>query len=232
MLRADTGRDTAVLAEPPNATSVSWSLERSVTSSSQHSPKSTLTSGGPLSRPWIINGPVTRPGGDVKVSAVCEVSVLRVCHLPEGTRVISRREKLHPGDQVRIWDDIWRYQVVYTNLPGDCIELEHRHRCRARCEQQIAILKDTGGDHSHLKSFRGNANWFGVCLLTHTLLSRLAHAAFTGTMAKARPKTLRYHILATPRPHHPARTPSHPVPPRAWSWSADILNTYHGLGIP
>lgn len=130
------------------------------------------------------------PDGDLRVSAVCEITHLvdPIGHLPSGTRVILRREKLHPGAQMRLWDDIWRYQVVYTNLPGDPVELEYRHRLRARCEQQMTIFKDAGAGSWPFASFQGNTNWFHLALLAHTLLSWVAHAGFVGHMAKVRPK--------------------------------------------
>lgn len=174
------------------------------------------------------------PDGDVKVSAVIEVTdrVEAIGHLPAGTRVILRREKLHPGAQARLWDDTWRYQIVYTNLDGDCVELEHQHRLRARCEQQMAILKDTGASSWPLTSLQGNTNWFNLVLVAQTILSWFAHAAFTGPLAVAHPKTLRYRILSAPgRIIRRGRQDILRIP-RSWSWSADIIAAYHRLGIP
>ena len=55
-------------------------------------------------------------------------------HWPSGTRAICRREKPHPGGQLRLWDhDGLRHQVVLTNSEGDRLlhtagRLVHRSR--------------------------------------------------------------------------------------------------------
>lgn len=173
--------------------------------------------------------------GDVTVSGVCEVTdrIAPIGHLPVGTRVIFRREQRHPGAQPRLWDsDTYRYQVVYTNLEGDPVELEHQHRLRARCEQQIAVLKDTGAAHWPYQSWQGNNNWFHVALLAQTILSWVAHGGFTGSTAKARPKTFRYRILDVP-----GRIVTHGRQAvmriaRSWPWAHDIVTAYMRLGIP
>ena len=65
---------------------------------------------------------------------------------PPGMRVIARRERPHPGAQLRITDhDGWRITVFATNTRGRPIaDLEVRHRLRARAEDRIRGLKDTG----------------------------------------------------------------------------------------
>ncbi len=48
---------------------------------------------------------------------------------PDGTRAIVRRERPHPGAQLRLWDhDGMRHQVVLTNSAGDPVSVELRHR--------------------------------------------------------------------------------------------------------
>jgi hypothetical protein len=64
---------------------------------------------------------------------------------PPGTRVIARRERPHPGAQLRITDiNGWRVTCFATNTKGWRIaDLEIRHRLRARAEDRIRNLKDT-----------------------------------------------------------------------------------------
>jgi hypothetical protein len=61
-------------------------------------------------------------------------------------RVIVRRERPHPGAQLRFDDvDGYRLTAFATNTTlGTLQQLELRHRRRARCEDRIRIAKDTG----------------------------------------------------------------------------------------
>jgi hypothetical protein len=65
---------------------------------------------------------------------------------PPGMRILARRERPHPGAQLRITDaDGWRITVFATNVVGGRLaELEVQHRLRARAEDRIRCLKDTG----------------------------------------------------------------------------------------
>lgn len=61
-------------------------------------------------------------------------------------RVIVRKERTHPGAQLRFEDvDGMRITAFVTNTPtGQLADLELRHRRRTRCEDRIRIAKDTG----------------------------------------------------------------------------------------
>jgi hypothetical protein len=63
-------------------------------------------------------------------------------------RVIARRERPHPGAQLHLTDhNGWRITCFATNThaPGWTLDtLEVRHRQRARAEDRIRGLKDTG----------------------------------------------------------------------------------------
>src|ERR1035437_1915584 len=69
---------------------------------------------------------------------------------PEGMRVIVRKERPHPGAQLRItYIDGHRITAFATNTKTggpttQLPDLELRHRRRARCEDRIRISKDTG----------------------------------------------------------------------------------------
>lgn len=65
---------------------------------------------------------------------------------PPGMRVIVRRERPHPGAQLR-FSDIhgYRFQTFATNTTvGQLAALEARHRAHARVEDRIRCGKDTG----------------------------------------------------------------------------------------
>ena len=69
---------------------------------------------------------------------------------PTGMRAIVRKERPHPGAQLRLTDpDGHRYTAFATNTrPGgshrQLADLELRHRRRARAEDRIRAAKDTG----------------------------------------------------------------------------------------
>ncbi|MEZ5185760.1 MAG: IS1380 family transposase [Candidatus Nanopelagicales bacterium] len=118
---------------------------------------------------------------------------------PAGMRVIARREKAHPGAQLRIGeDDGWRVTLFVTNSPGRPADLEYRHRQRARAEDRIRDLKATGADNLPLHSMAKNALWLELCLLACQLLTWTQQLAWRDH-EHARvwsPKTLRFRILA------------------------------------
>jgi hypothetical protein len=67
-------------------------------------------------------------------------------------RVIARRERPHPGAQLRLTDhEGWRITCFATNTRGPgwtLAALEVRHRQRARAEDRIRGLKDTATANS------------------------------------------------------------------------------------
>jgi hypothetical protein len=79
---------------------------------------------------------------------------------PPGMRVIARRERPHPGAQLRVTDiDGWRITCFATNThgPGWTLDtLEVRHRQRARAEDRIRGLKDTGMRNLPFHSYPAN----------------------------------------------------------------------------
>lgn len=74
---------------------------------------------------------------------------------PAGMRVIVRRERPHPGAQLRFDDvDGYRLTAFVTNTTGrQLADLEVRHRSRARREDRIRIAKDSGLRNFPLKGF-------------------------------------------------------------------------------
>jgi hypothetical protein len=61
-------------------------------------------------------------------------------------RVIVRKERPHPGAQLRFTDlDGHRFTCFATDASkGQLADLELRHPRRARCEDRIRCAKDTG----------------------------------------------------------------------------------------
>ena len=76
-------------------------------------------------------------------------------------RVIVRRERPHPGAQLR-FTDIGGHRVTAFATDartGQLADLELRHRRRARCEDRIRCAKDTGLRGLPLHGFDQNQIW-------------------------------------------------------------------------
>lgn len=121
---------------------------------------------------------------------------------PEGMRVIARRERPHPGAQLRLTDhNGWRITCFATNTKGlgwTLAALEIRHRQRARCEDRIRGLKDTGLRNLPFHGYAQNQIWIEVVALAADLLAWTQTMAFDQTEPARRwePKRLRFRILA------------------------------------
>src|SRR5208282_528030 len=96
-------------------------------------------------RAWT---PAYDAGGQVRPGAwVAEITgMLDLGTWPSGMRVIVRKERPHPGAQLRFTDiDGHRFTCFATSTrSGQLADLELRHRLRARCEDRIRAAKDTG----------------------------------------------------------------------------------------
>lgn len=117
---------------------------------------------------------------------------------PPGMRIIARRERPHPGAQLHITDeDGWRITVFATNTVGGHIaDLEVRHRLRARAEDRIRGLKDTGLTNLPLHAFDKNRIWLEIACLAYELLTWTQLLAFGDQPARAwEPKRLRLRLL-------------------------------------
>ncbi|QBI20557.1 IS1380 family transposase [Egibacter rhizosphaerae] len=121
--------------------------------------------------------------------------------LPEGwptaSRLIIRREPLHPGAQQTISDlDGCRFTALLTDQPdSDIAVLEQRHRARARAEDRIRTLKDLGMGNLPCDDYQRNAVWLQLALLALNLTTWTQALTLDGELARAEPKRLRYQLL-------------------------------------
>jgi len=117
---------------------------------------------------------------------------------PAGMRVIVRKERPHPGAQLRFTDiDGHRFTCFATDASkGQLAGLELRHRRRARCEDRIRGAKDTGLRNLPLKGFAQNQIWCEIAALAGELLAWAQMLALTGTARRWEPKRLRLRIFA------------------------------------
>ena len=141
---------------------------------------------------------------------------------PAGMRVIVRKERPHPGAQLRFTDiDGHRFTAFATDArKGQLADLELRHRRRARCEDRIRNAKDTGLRNLPLKGFAQNQLWCEIVSLACELLAWTQMLALTGTARRWAPGPRRPPAPAPPRrtmalgppDHHRSHPPaSHPV---------------------
>ena len=118
---------------------------------------------------------------------------------PPGMRVIARRERPHPGAQLRLTDhEGWRITVFATNTPGGRLaDLEVTHRLRARAEDRIRGLKDTGATNLPLQAFDKNQIWLELAQLAAELLVWTQLLAWGDQPARVwEPKRMRLRLLA------------------------------------
>ncbi len=120
---------------------------------------------------------------------------------PKGMRVIARKERPHPGAQLRLTDvDGMRVTAFATNTArGQLPDLELRHRRRARAEDRIRICKDTGLTNLPLHGFDQNRIWCALVMLAAELTAWLQLLALADHPARRwEPKRLRYRLFTVP----------------------------------
>ncbi len=151
---------------------------------------------------------------------------------PDGMRVLARRERPHPGAQMRITDrDGWRITVFITNIAGGRLaDHERQHRLRARAEDRIRCIKDTGLRNLPLHDFAANQIWLELVALANDLLAWTQNLALPDTPARVwEPKRLRLRLLhvagriITTGRRHLLRLP------RGWPWTDLLLAGHHRL---
>ncbi|WP_394277711.1 IS1380 family transposase [Luteococcus sp.] len=150
---------------------------------------------------------------------------------PSGMRVIVRRERPHPGAQLRFDDvDGYRLTAFVTNTrTGQLADLEMRHRRRARCEDRIRTAKDTGLSNLPLQGFNQNRIWLLIVQLAGDLLAWMAMLALQGPARRWEPKTLRHRLftMAATLAHTGRRTILHLKQNNPWSTT--ILDGWNRL---
>jgi hypothetical protein len=153
--------------------------------------------------PASVWTPAYSSDGDIREGAwVAELTdLLNLSGWPKGMRVIARKERPHPGAQLRLTDvDGHRITAFATNTEGGQLpDLELRHRRRARAEDRIRNAKDTGLTNLPLHRFDANRIWCALVGLAGELLAWTQLLAFHGHEARRwEPKRLRYRVFTVP----------------------------------
>jgi hypothetical protein len=153
-----------------------------------------------LTLPDRIWEPAYDAGGQARPGAwVAEITgLLDLSGWPAGMRVIIRKERPHPGAQLRFTDiNGHRFTAFATDARrGQLADLELRHRRRARCEDRIRNAKDTGLRNLPLHGFAQNQIWCELVAMASELLSWTAMLALDGPARAWEPKRLRLRLFS------------------------------------
>ena len=132
-----------------------------------------------------------------ELTGMCDLSAW-----PKGMRLIVRKERPHPGAQLRFTDvDGHRFTCFVTGTRpgggrGQLADLELRHRRRARCEDRIRTGKDTGLRNLPPHSFAANQVWCELIALAMELTAWAQMLAIEGPARCWEPKRLRLRVFS------------------------------------
>ena len=139
-------------------------------------------------------------GDERRGAAVTELTdLVDLSDWPQGTRLIVRREPLHPGAQQTLFPSmLYRYWGHYTDATGDPVALDVHMRAHAHVEDHIRRLKDSGALRFPFVDFAANQAWLAVVCFADALVRWFQLLCVTGPLAVAEPKTLRWALWHTP----------------------------------
>jgi hypothetical protein len=125
--------------------------------------------------------------------------MLNLAGWPKEMRFIVRKERPHPGAQLRFTDlGGHRFTCFATSTRGgQPADLELRHRLRARCEDRIRAAKDTGLRNLPLHGYPQNQIWTELVAMACELLAWTQMLALLGKARRWEPKRLLLRIFST-----------------------------------
>ncbi|MGH9918639.1 MAG: IS1380 family transposase [Nitrososphaerales archaeon] len=147
--------------------------------------------------------PARRQDGKLrKGAAVAEVTdLVDLSKWPKGTRLIIRREPLHPGCQQTLFPSLeYRYWGHYTDQKGSPGERDRFMRAHAHVEDNIERLKNSGLLRYPFCDLEANRAWLAEVCFAADLVRWFQILCLQGNLALAEPKALRWRLW-----HAPAR---------------------------
>jgi hypothetical protein len=197
LVRCDSAGATHTFADACRTAGVGFSFGYAVDTRVQAAVEILNTSQG-----WY---PAIDSGGGLREGAwVAEATdLVDMSSWPAGTRLILRKERPHPGAQLRFTDsDGLRVTAFITDtpngvVPGQLGGLELRHRQHARVEDRIRQLKATGLRNLPCHRAEANAAWLEIILTATDLVAWSKLIGFTEhpDLAKCEIDTFRYRVL-------------------------------------
>jgi hypothetical protein len=178
--------------------------------------------------------PALRQDGDERQgAAVAELTdLVDLSDWPPGTRLIVRREPLHPGAQQSLFPStMFRYWGHYTDAAGDPVALDVHMRAHAHVEDHIRRLKDSGADRFPFCDIDANRAWLAVVCFADALVRWFQLLCLTGSLAIAEPKTLRWGLWHAPARlvHHARRCIVRILD--GWPTTATLLEAYQRIAL-
>jgi hypothetical protein len=156
---------------------------------------------------------------------------------PEGSRLILRKERPHPGAQLTFTDvDGHRITAFLTDTPpgvigGQLAGLELRHRQHARVEDRIRQAKAAGLRNLPCRGREENSAWLEAVLAAADLVcwAKLICFAHVPSLARCEIAAFRYRVLhAAARLTRSARRTCLRID-RTWRWATQIAEGFHRL---
>ena len=231
LVRCDSAGATHGFAEACRAAGVGFSLGHPVDAHVQDAADTLNRAHG-----WY---PAIDTDGEIRDGAwVAEATTLiDLSSWPAGTRLILRKERPHPGAQLRFTDaDGMRVTAFITDtapgvIAGQLAGLELRHRQHARVEDRIRELKTSALANLPCQSFDANSAWFEIILAATDLVAWAQLIGFTehAGLARCEINTFRYRVL-----HVAARITRGARQLRlridtTWRWAAAIATAWQNI---
>jgi len=175
---------------------------------------------------------VEADGSDREGAWVAEVTdLIELSSWPSGTRLILRKERPHPGAQLRITDHEGHRITGFITDTRDgrsIAALELRHRQHARVEDRIRQAKATGLRNFPCKAWNENQAWLETVLSATDLVcwTRLIGFADIPELACCEIEAFRYRVLhVAARLTHGARQ-LHLRIDATWRWAVHIAEGF------
>ena len=178
--------------------------------------------------------PAVRQDGDPrKGAAVAEVTgLVDLSDRPACTRLIVRREPLHPGAQQSLFPStMFRYWGHYTDAAGNPVALDVHMRAHAHVGDNIRRLKDSAAARFPFCEIDANRAWLAVVCFADGLVRWFQPLCLTGPLAIAEPRTLRWALGHTPaRIVHRSRRQIVRILD-SWPTAAELLDAYRHIAL-
>jgi hypothetical protein len=183
--------------------------------------------------------PAVEDGDELREGAwVAEATgMIGLSSWPEGSRLILRKERPHPGAQLTFTDvDGHRITAFLTDtgpgvIGGQAAGLELRHRQHARVEDRIRQAKASGLRNLPCQGQEENSAWLEAVLAAADLVcwAKLICFAHIPSLARCEIAAFRYRILhAAAQLTRSARQARLRID-RTWRWAAQIAEGFHRL---